>query len=168
MLTAANAAEVLDQLVRIYRRDPDDAHADLALLANGCTGIVAVTSDQGLAAGRLRARHYHRERCAVSLADCLAAALAHRMPLATSDPALATVMRVEGGTVHPLADSKGTKPELSRRPRARTAVGRTRGLASFGGPVSPSGTSTRATGAVGHSGGGLPGPRDHRHPPTPP
>jgi hypothetical protein len=34
VLTAANAAEVLDQLVRVYQRNPDDVHADIALLAN--------------------------------------------------------------------------------------------------------------------------------------
>lgn len=112
MLTAANAAEVLDQLVRVYGRDPDDVHADLALLAHAGMQIVSVTADHGLRAGRLRARHYHRERCAVSLADCLAvtAALPDQIPLATSDPALAAVVRAEGGKIHPLTDSTGTKP----------------------------------------------------------
>ena len=112
MLCAANAAEVLDQLVRVYGRDPDDVHADLALLAHAGMQIVSVTADHGLLAGRLRARHYHRERCAVSLADCLAAAAAlpEQMPLATSDLALATVVRAEGVKIHPLADSKGVKP----------------------------------------------------------
>jgi len=97
---------------RMYERDPDDVHADLALLANAGMDIVVVTADQGLAAGRLRARHYHRERCAVSLADCVAAAAAARpgSPLATSDPALAGLVRAEGGKVHPLADSKGVQP----------------------------------------------------------
>jgi PIN domain nuclease of toxin-antitoxin system len=112
VLTAANAAEVFDQLVRVYQRDPDDVHADLALLANAGMQIVPVSADQGLLAGRLRARHYHRERCAVSLADCLAAAaaLTARLSLATSDPALAALIRAENGTVHPLADSKGIEP----------------------------------------------------------
>jgi len=112
VITAANAAEVLDQLVRVYQRDPDDVHADLALLANAGMDIVAVTADHGLAAGRLRARHYHRERCAVSLADCLAAAaaLGQDTPLATSDPALAALVRAEGGKIHPLADSNGVNP----------------------------------------------------------
>jgi PIN domain nuclease of toxin-antitoxin system len=112
VITAANAAEVLDQLVRVYERDPDDVHADLALLANAGMDIIAVTADQGLAAGRLRARHYHRERCAVSLADCLAAAaaLGRDKPLATSDPALSALVRAEGGTIHRLADSEGVKP----------------------------------------------------------
>lgn len=112
ILTAANAAEVLDQLVRVYQRDPDDVHADLALLANAGMQIVPVTADQGLLAGRLRARHYHRERCAVSLADCLAAAaaLTAQLPLATADPALAAVVRGEHGKIQPLADSTGVKP----------------------------------------------------------
>jgi PIN domain nuclease of toxin-antitoxin system len=112
ILTAANAAEVLDQLVRVYRSDPDDVHADLALLAEAGMELVPVTPDQGLAAGRLRAQHYHRERCAVSLADCLAAATAldENRALATADPALAELVRAVGGKVHPLADSKGIKP----------------------------------------------------------
>lgn len=112
VLTAANAAEVLDQLVRVYGRNPDDVHADLALLAHAGMQIVSVTADDGLLAGRLRARHYHRQRCAVSLADCLAAAAAlpDRTPLATSDPALASVVRAEGGEIHPLVDSNGVQP----------------------------------------------------------
>lgn len=112
VLTAANAAEVLDQLVRVYRQDPDDVHADLALLASAGMTMTAVTADHGLAAGRLRARHYHRERCPVSLADCLAAtaALDGGIPLVTADPVLAAVVRAEGGQVHALADSSGAKP----------------------------------------------------------
>jgi predicted nucleic acid-binding protein len=63
-------------------------------------------------AGRLRAKHYHRERMAVSLADCMAAATALSMgrALATSDPALATLVRAEGGDIHGLPGSKGQLP----------------------------------------------------------
>jgi hypothetical protein len=32
------------------------------------------------------------------------------MPLATADPALADVVRAEGGKVHPLPDSRGRRP----------------------------------------------------------
>jgi PIN domain nuclease of toxin-antitoxin system len=112
VLTAANAAEVLDQLVRAHQRDPDDVHADLALLAGAGMQITPWTADHGLLASRLRARHYHRQRCQVSLADCAAAAaaLSEQRALATSDPALAAVVRAEGGTVHPLSDSRGSKP----------------------------------------------------------
>jgi predicted nucleic acid-binding protein len=94
------------------RRYADDVHADIALLTNAGMQVTPVSANQGLLAGRLLARHYNRERCAVSLADCIAAAtaLSEQLPLATSDPALATVVRIEGGTVHPLADSNGVKP----------------------------------------------------------
>ena len=112
VLSAANAAEVLDQLVRVFHRDADDVHADLALLAHAGMEIVPVTADIGLLAGRLRAKHYHRARSAVSLADCVAAAtaLTAQRPLATSDPALASVVRAEGGRIHGLTDSSGATP----------------------------------------------------------
>lgn len=112
VLTAVNAAEVVDQLVRVFGSDPDDVHADLALLASNGMTVRSVPAELGLEAGRLRARHYHRERRAVSLADCVAAAaaLAERRPLATSDAPLAAVVREEGGRVHPLPASDGTRP----------------------------------------------------------
>lgn len=112
VLTAVNAAEVLDQLVRVYGRDPDDVHADLALLAHAGMQIASVRVDHGLLAARLRARHYHRKHCAINLADCLAAAAAlpEQIPIATSDPALASVIRAEGGKIHPLSDGNGVKP----------------------------------------------------------
>jgi PIN domain nuclease of toxin-antitoxin system len=112
VLTSVNAAEVVDQLVRVFGRDPDDVHAGLALLASAGMTMQPVSADLGLEAGRLRARHYHRERRAVSLADCVAAvaALAGHQPLATSDPALAAVVRDEGGRVHALPASDGSRP----------------------------------------------------------
>lgn len=111
-LSAVNATEVIDQLVRVFGRDADDVHADLAILSQAGMEIVSLTPAVGADAGRLRARHYHREHCAVSLADCVAGATAldRGLALATSDPALATVIRVEGGEVYGLPDSKGQLP----------------------------------------------------------
>jgi len=111
-LTAANAAEVVDQLVRVFAHDADDVHGDLLLLANIGMEIAAVTVEVGLLAGRLRGRHYERDTMAVSLADCIAAAtaLTRRQSLATADPALARMLRREGGTVHALPDSRGRLP----------------------------------------------------------
>ena len=111
-LSAANAAEVVDQLSRVFGSDPDDVHADLALLSIAGMEFVPVTPDLGFLAGRLRAKHYHRDRSAVSLADCIAAATALSLnrPLATSDPALAGVVRAEGGELHALPDSRGAIP----------------------------------------------------------
>ena len=112
VMSAANVAEVVDQLLRVHRRDPYRVHADLMLLTHAGLDVLPITAYDGIAAGRLRSRHYHRERCAVSLADCVAAAtaLALRRPLATADPALARLVREEGGEIHALADSEGVKP----------------------------------------------------------
>jgi PIN domain nuclease of toxin-antitoxin system len=112
ILTSVNAAEVLDQMVRVFDADPDGLEADLALLSHAGMTVQAVTHELGMEAGRIRARRYHRDRAAISLADCVAAsaALATGRPLATADPALAAVLRAEGGEVHALPDSKGNRP----------------------------------------------------------
>jgi PIN domain nuclease of toxin-antitoxin system len=112
ILTSVSAAEVWDQMVRVFKADPDSVDADLALLNHAGLTVQAVTDELGMEAGRIHARRYHRERAAVSLADCVAAsaALASDSPLATCDPALADVLRAEGGKVHPLPDSQGRRP----------------------------------------------------------
>jgi PIN domain nuclease of toxin-antitoxin system len=112
VLSSANAAEVVDQLTRLGGHSADDVHADLALLEHAGMRLAPVIEDHAMLAGRLRARYYHRERCAVSLADCLAAATAivEGLPLATADPALAAVVRAEGGQVHGLPDRRGVLP----------------------------------------------------------
>lgn len=112
VLTVVNAAEVLDQLVRVYGRDADDVHVDLVMLAHTGMQLGEISAEVGLLAGRLRARHYHRERMALSLADCVAAAtaLSTGHPLATADPPLATLIRTEGGKIHALPDTTGRLP----------------------------------------------------------
>ena len=111
-LTAVNAAEVCDQMVRVFGSDPDAVEADLALLGHAGMTLAPVSPEMAIEAGRIRARRYHREHAAISLADCIAAAaaLAVRQPLATADSALANVVRAEGGDIHPLPDSKGRRP----------------------------------------------------------
>lgn len=65
----------------------------------------------GSAAGRLRARHYHRTRCSISMADCVAAETArrHDRPLATADPDLLDVCHTENISVAVLPDSTGSR-----------------------------------------------------------
>jgi len=111
-MSAANLAETFDQLVRVFRRPADDVYGDLALLGHAGLDIVPVDADIALAAGALRARHYHRQHSPLSLADCLAAAtaLARRAELATADPPLAALMRAEDGQVVALPDSRGNRP----------------------------------------------------------
>jgi predicted nucleic acid-binding protein len=107
-LTAVGLAEVLDHLVRLAGADEDDAVLDLAQL--GLLQALPVDAVTGSAAGRLRARHYHRTRCPVSMADCIAAESARTTgrPLATADPDLLDVCQTEEIDTIPLPGSNGT------------------------------------------------------------
>lgn len=108
-LTVVGLAEVLDHLIHISGADEEDASLDVAEL--GLDDPCPVGEKVAVTAGRLRARHYHRTRCPVSLADCLAAEVArseHRC-LATSDPALLNVCHDEGIAVIVLPASDGTR-----------------------------------------------------------
>jgi len=107
-LTVVGVAEVLDHLIRIVGVDDDDAVLDLAQL--GLLDPPPLDEMTAAAAGMLRARHSHRTRCAVSLADCVAAEVSRRAGsrLATSDPPLLDVCDQEGIAIHPLFASDGT------------------------------------------------------------
>lgn len=109
---AANLAEVVDVLGRVYRRSHDEIGERVDLLVAGGLDIVRV--DEGIArvAGRIRAERYHRVDRPVSLADCLALATAAWLDdrLATSDATFARTAREEGRVVVPLPDSAGRLP----------------------------------------------------------
>lgn len=106
-LTALGVAEVVDHLVRIMKISDEDAVLDLAQL--GIPATEPLDEELTLRAGLLRARHYHRKDCAVSLADCVAAETTRSLnsALATSDPHLLDMCRDEGIAVIPLPDSTG-------------------------------------------------------------
>jgi len=108
-LTAVGLAEVLDHLVWVIGAHEDDATLDLAQL--GLLEAAAVDSAIGAEAGRLRARYYHRTRCAVSMADCIAAqtARAKGEPLATADPHLLDLCHAENIGTFVLPGSDGTR-----------------------------------------------------------
>lgn len=106
-LTVLGVAEVIDYLVRLMGADEDDAVLDLAQL--GLDTPSSVEAPVALQAGLLRARHYHRNNRAVSLADCTAAETA-RPPgcqLATADPHLLDLCQEEGIGIIALPDSAG-------------------------------------------------------------
>lgn len=106
LISGVNLAETLDRMIRV-------AGADREVLANDLVGLGLTVSgvDAPLAfdAASLRAHHYHRDRRAVSIADCCAAALAlnRDAPLVTSDPALLALIHEEGGRYVALPDSSG-------------------------------------------------------------
>lgn len=115
VLTAVGVGEVVDHLIRLAGADEEEAALDLAQL--GLLDGVVVTAQLGGAAGRLRARHYHRTRCAVSMADCVAAESARTLgeALATSDPHLLDVCHAEGIDYIVLPESDGSVWSASER-----------------------------------------------------
>lgn len=108
-LTAVGVAEVIDHLVRVAGADEEDVVLDLAEL--GLIDGRPVDASLGTAAGRLRARHYGRRRCQVSLADCVAAEAARAAgeALATADPDLLDVCHAQRIAVVVLPGSAGTR-----------------------------------------------------------
>ena len=109
VLTPLGVAEVVDRLVRVAGADPDEAVLDLAEL--GLADPESLDRAVALRAGLLRARRYHRIRCAVSLADCVVIEVAreHDASVATSDPHLLDVCTAESITVLPLPDTTGLR-----------------------------------------------------------
>jgi uncharacterized protein with PIN domain len=111
ILTAANQAEIVDVLVRLRGRPYEDVVERLEWLVAAGLEVLAVTGELSLAAGRMRADHYHRTERPVSLADCfaLAAASGRGEALATSDPPLITVAGRVGVRIVALPDSTGRR-----------------------------------------------------------
>lgn len=108
-LTSLGVAEVVDHLVRLAGADEEEAALDLAQL--GLMRPAPVDEAMGRGAGLLRARHYHRQRRAVSLADCVAAETARAIgaPLVSSDPHLLDMCHDEGIALVPLSDQGGRR-----------------------------------------------------------
>lgn len=109
VLAAMGLAEVVDHLIRRLGASEDDASLDVATL--GLDRAVGIDAQIAAAAGRLRARHYHRTQCQVSLADCVAAEVARSTgrPLATADPHLLDVCHRESIPVVVLPAADGSR-----------------------------------------------------------
>jgi PIN domain nuclease of toxin-antitoxin system len=99
-------------LVRLQGWPADEVEEKLHLLTLGGLRVVALDEDLALSAGKLHARHYHRSRRPVSLADCAALATARALGerLATSDPALLAAAAEEACACVPLPDAQGRRP----------------------------------------------------------
>ena len=111
-ITAVNLAEVIDVLVRVRRRPRKIIDERIAWLQSGGLEVIPVTEAGGRRAADVRARHYHRTDCPISLADCVALAAAQltSQSLATADPRLASTARAESVGLIPLPDSRGVRP----------------------------------------------------------
>jgi predicted nucleic acid-binding protein len=107
-----NLAEAIDISQRVLGYDSGEVRSALEpLLLAGA--LEAISSDEQTAwsAAELRARHYDRKTCALSMADCflLAHALAGEA-IATADPPFAAAARAEGIDVVALPDAGGNRP----------------------------------------------------------
>jgi predicted nucleic acid-binding protein len=96
-VAVVNLAEVFDVLIRVYGVSDAEMRATVEALIGDPLGVVSPTAEAGRRAGMLRARHYRRRTCELSLADCfLLAAVGHGDHVATSDRAVLRVAGVEG------------------------------------------------------------------------
>ena len=114
-ISAVNVGEVLDVLIRHQGWPAEDVEEKIRWLVLGGLRIVAADEAVGLLAGRLHARHYHRTRRPLSLADCIALATAMSLGqrLATSDPALLGAAADEGCPYGALLDARGQRASVA-------------------------------------------------------
>ena len=106
LITAVNLAETADRMIRLNGATRDELESDVIGLGITVTGVDTTV---GFDAAALRAKHYHRTRRAVSVADCCAAAvtLDRDATLVSSDPALLGLLHDEGGRYLALPGSAG-------------------------------------------------------------
>ena len=106
LITAVNLAETADRMIRLNGATRDELESDVVSLGITVTGVDTAV---GFDAAALRAKHYHRTRRAVSVADCCAAAvtLDRDATLVSSDPALLGLLHDEGGRYLALPGSAG-------------------------------------------------------------
>lgn len=115
-ITAVTYAEVVDQAVRVQKKAMAEvARAIDPLITSEALRIAAVSLTVGVRAGELRAQHYDRRSCPVSLGDCilLGAAAIGSADVATSDQAVTDVAREIGVSVRALPNSQGVRPTAS-------------------------------------------------------
>jgi len=117
-ISAVNVSEVLDVLVRHQGWPADAVEEKVRWLTAGGLQVVVVDEAVALRAGRLHARHYHRTRRPLSLADCIALATAMSLGqrLATSDPALLAGAAEEGCRYTALVDARGQRASVAAGP----------------------------------------------------
>jgi uncharacterized protein with PIN domain len=117
-ISAVNVSEVLDVLVRHQGWPADAVEEKVRWLTAGGLQVVVVGEAVALRAGRLHARHYHRTRRPLSLADCIALATSLSLGerLATSNPALLAAAADEGCPCTALPDARGQRASVGAEP----------------------------------------------------
>jgi PIN domain nuclease of toxin-antitoxin system len=102
-VTAINLAEALDVLQRVERISQERLDAIIGPLVRESLTLRVVDERMASKAAGIRARHYHRTRAPVSLADCVLVGAAETDDLvATADGPLLSIARKEGVQVKQL------------------------------------------------------------------
>jgi len=109
-MTTVNLAEAVDRLKRRYDLEIEHTRPVIeGLLAKSLT-LLPLGPAQAWRAGEIRAAHYHRSRCPISLADAVLVASAPAGGrIASSDGHLLTVAASEGIATAALQDSTGRR-----------------------------------------------------------
>ncbi|MER3409754.1 MAG: hypothetical protein C4306_06590 [Thermoleophilia bacterium] len=111
-MTSINLGEAVDVLCRVHGLPEDRVRAVVEpLILAGHLSVIAPSEVSAWRAAHLRIDYYARDTRPVSIADCfLLAAAGPEDRIATADPSVAEIARVEGIGVLPLPDSAGRCP----------------------------------------------------------
>jgi predicted nucleic acid-binding protein len=112
-MTTLNLAEAIDRLKRRYDLEIERTRPVIeGLLAKSLT-LLPLGAAQAWRAGEIRAAHYHRSRCPISLADAVLVASAPAGGrIASSDGPLLRVAASEGIATAALPDSQGRRASV--------------------------------------------------------
>lgn len=109
-LTTINLAEAVDVARRVHHLPEEDLREITEPLLEEIS-VVRPSQPQAWRSADLRARHYDRRLSPLSIADCfLLAAAGPDDAVATADPVVAEVARVERIEVIALLDTAGQRP----------------------------------------------------------
>jgi PIN domain nuclease of toxin-antitoxin system len=107
-MTTLNLAEAIDRLKRRYDLEIERTRPVIEGLLAKSLMLLPLGPPQAWRAGEIRAAHYHRSRCPISLADAVLVASAPAGGrIASADGPLLTVAASEGIATAALPDSKG-------------------------------------------------------------
>jgi predicted nucleic acid-binding protein len=110
-LATANLIEAIDVAARVHGVSVDRTRSILEPLFDQTLAVVPLELDGAWRAAGLRAAHYHRTECPVSLADCVLLAIAAEGDrIATADADVVRVAEREAIDVVRLPDSFGRRP----------------------------------------------------------
>jgi predicted nucleic acid-binding protein len=112
-MTTLNLAEAIDRLKRRYDLEIERTRPVIEGLLSKSLTLLPLGPAQAWRAGEIRAAHYHRSRCPISLADAVLVASAPAGGrIASSDGPLLTVAASEGIATAVLPDSKGRRASV--------------------------------------------------------